>query len=262
MKVIVCVPVLDMWGKPKRGAERVSQTKIGETLEVKRETGPYLLVKSQDQYEGWVRRSCTVRSDGRGYATKGSVVVVTSDFEPVSADETELQPVQVAPMGSVIQLVGRPSGRLKVVLPDGRVGFMRRGTVRPSRHPFARERAESIVNRALGLVGAPYLWGGTTPWGFDCSGLVQLVFGMGGYPMLRDASMQLEKNGRVVTKSEMRRGDLLFFGSTKDRKASHVAICVDRKTVVHASGSEGAVISEPISGLKMPLMEVKRVAIL
>jgi len=248
-----------MLAKPDKSSQRVSQVRLGDNLAMKDRAAGYVLVISEDGYEGWVERTKTRRSKSCGYAKRGDVVAVEAPFEPISSEPKELDVIETAPMGSVLQVVGKRKNGLKVLLPDRRVGFLRTGTVRPARRPFPKEDAEAIVRRALGLVGTPYLWGGTTPWGFDCSGFVQLVFRMGGYQLLRDADMQFMGNGKPVPRQEMIRGDLLFFRGRDSSKVSHVAISLDKRTMVHASGSRGFVTVEPISTLGKLLIGVKRV---
>ena len=259
MFAVVKVPVLDMRAKPQSGSGRVSQARLGDNLALEQRSGEYFQVRSDDGYRGWVRASYVVGARGERYAKRGDVMVVDSLFEPFSSSPTDLRPIQVAPMGSVLQVSGRKGGRLKVVLPDGRIGFARTKDTRNARNPFRRESVGEIVQRALTLAGAPYLWGGTTPWGLDCSGFVQLAFKMGGYQLLRDADMQFDGNGEVVSRRNVKSGDLLFFRGRKNPKVGHVAMYLGGGLMIHASGSRGIVLVEPVSRLEKSLAGVKRI---
>jgi hypothetical protein len=257
--VVVKVPVLDMTAKPQNGSERVSQARLGDNLAVERRNGEHLQVRSDDGYEGWVQASKVTRGRRVRYVKTGHVIVVDVLFEPISSSPSDLRAIQVAPMGSVLQVSDVKGERPRVVLPDGRAGFARTKEIRNARNPFRKEGVEKIIQRALTLTGAPYLWGGTTPWGLDCSGLVQLAFKMGGYQLLRDADMQFDSNGQTVSKQDMKSGDLLFFRGTKSPKVGHVAMYLEGRLMIHASGSEGIVLVEPISRLQRLLVGVKRI---
>jgi cell wall-associated NlpC family hydrolase len=104
-------------------------------------------------------------------------------------------------------------------------------------------RAPDHVASALSLVGAPYLWGGRTPFGLDCSGLVQLVLALAGVRAPRDSDQQAAGLGMAVPDGEaLRRGDLVFF-------PGHVSIMVDAETTVHANAFAMAVSVEPLADL-------------
>jgi len=258
LRATVSVPVADMWKKPKRNSERVSQVRLGESLVVERIEDRFAWVRSEDGYHGWIERS-SVKTSKRKYAGRGKVTVVEGLFEPISTDHQRLDMLMVAPMGSTLEVVGKKGNWTRVRLPDGRSGFMRLGELRPAHGPFPKRDIAHIVGVALRLVGTPYLWGGTTPWGLDCSGLAQLAYKMGGYQLLRDADLQFESNGRLVSESDMRRGDLLFFRGESDDRVSHVAICLDKDMVVHASGSKRVVMVESLPNVGAHLVGVKRV---
>ena len=98
-----------------------------------------------------------------------------------------------------------------------------------------RREADFVKHMALRYLGAPYLWGGKSPFGIDCSGFTQMVFKLAGYRLKRDSIQQAEQGKAVATLGEAMLGDLAFF--TKDRlKISHVGIILDDNTIVHASG--------------------------
>lgn len=111
----------------------------------------------------------------------------------------------------------------------------RQGARRGARGSAARR--ESLKNTALRFLGVPYLWGGTTPKGFDCSGLVQRVFRLNGILIPRDSDMQA-RFGRARTPGgadELRGGELLFFGNSP-AQITHVAISLSEGLFVHAHG--------------------------
>lgn len=102
---------------------------------------------------------------------------------------------------------------------------------------------QKIVQTAKQYMGVPYVWGGTSPSGFDCSGLVYYVFRYHGITLNRTAETQY-RHGSYVSKSALRPGDLVFFQNTYKQGISHVGIYVGNGQFIHASSSKGVTISD------------------
>jgi cell wall-associated NlpC family hydrolase len=108
----------------------------------------------------------------------------------------------------------------------------------PSRHSLSSRRglrARDILKESLKFMGVPYVWGGTTPSGFDCSGYVQYVFARQGVALPRTADLQFEV-GKVIKHGEEQPGDLVFF-ETYCPGPSHIGIYLGRHQFVHASSA-------------------------
>lgn len=101
---------------------------------------------------------------------------------------------------------------------------------------------EKIVATAKQYLGVPYVWGGTSPAGFDCSGLVQYVFSAHGISLPRTSKEQWTV-GRAISRSELKVGDLVFFANTYTSGISHLGIYVGDNQFIHASSSKGVIVS-------------------
>jgi cell wall-associated NlpC family hydrolase len=100
---------------------------------------------------------------------------------------------------------------------------------------YPQAAIQEITTYARSFLGVPYLWGGTSWHGLDCSGFVQLCYRMGGYIIPRDADQQHDALTRSVAREQMQEGDLIFFGS---RRISHVAMALNSTEYIHAEGSK------------------------
>jgi cell wall-associated NlpC family hydrolase len=142
--------------------------------------------------------------------------------------DIKLPPIAALPFGA----------RIAVTRQDERFVVTESGLHLPSRHVApvtAKER--DFVAVAEQFLGAPYLWGGKTGDGIDCSGLVQVALQAAGIACPRDSDMQEMAPGKPVSRAEMRRGDLVFW-------KGHVAIARDPDTLLHANAHHMAVATE------------------
>lgn len=104
------------------------------------------------------------------------------------------------------------------------------------------DKASSIIATAQKYIGVPYVWGGESPSGFDCSGFVQYVFKQNGISLNRTVVTQY-KHGYTVSKSSLQPGDLVFFQNTSGSGLSHIGIYIGNNQFIHASSSQGVTIS-------------------
>jgi cell wall-associated NlpC family hydrolase len=150
------------------------------------------------------------------------------------APSIKLPPIEALPFGARIVINGV----------DGRMAITSTNTYVPAAHLTPIDEYETdFVAVAERFLGAPYLWGGKTVLGLDCSGLVQVALTACGVACPRDSDMQEAALGKAVTAdaySDLRRGDLMFW-------KGHVAIVRDRATLLHANAFHMAVAIEPIA---------------
>jgi cell wall-associated NlpC family hydrolase len=183
-----------------------------------------------DRNEGWAWGQ--LKNDGYvGWLPDRALVKpITDPTHKVTAIRTfafpgpsiKLPPIENIPMGAMVT----------VVREDGPFAVTREGWYLPLQHLGSIERhAEDFVAVAERFVGAPYLWGGKSSLGIDCSGLVQVSLNAAGIACLRDSDMQQRGLGRVLDATEskkLRRGDLIFW-------KGHVAFVRDGNSIVHAN---------------------------
>jgi len=201
-------------------------------------------IETPDTYKGWVAASA-LRLLGPGdkpYASSGKVFVVSSLLANVYREDsvTRHKPVTVAPISAVLEVVGEKSERwLEINLPDNTRAWIQRGEgdIHEAPWTWPRRPAEDTVALSKRFLGLTYTWGGTSPYGLDCSGFVQLVHKMSGVGLLRDARLQFaQPELDVVPRGEERAGDLVYFGRAADR-ITHVGMMIDGENFIDSKPS-------------------------
>ena len=232
---IVTLAALDVRRRPDHASEMGSQLLLGEVVRVIRPAaeGRWLLVENvADRYRGWVRAWGVLLAGRRPIADWRRRALARATALWVEVREGPGRGPLVTPLfwGARV-IAGRAQGRLRQVeLPDGA-----RGWVESRALATGRGAAPKLMDRVRGLLGVPYLWGGRTPTGMDCSGLVQLLLAEQGLLLPRDAGDQ-ERCGRLLgRRSRPRPGDLAFFGR-RGAPAGHVGMMIGVDLYVHARG--------------------------
>ncbi|MBI5914092.1 MAG: C40 family peptidase [Bacteroidetes bacterium] len=244
---VVNVSVCNMRSEPKHSAELATQALLGATLRVWKRQGDFFLVQSPDDYFGWV--------DDGGFSSMDSVeyqkwvvsakAICLHDYVFAYAMPDENAPkVSDLLAGNMVQVIENQGVFTKIAFPDGRTGFVKTNHLMPlgiwldSRQPDAAH----LLASAGEMMGRPYLWGGTSGKGVDCSGFTKMAFFLNGLQLPRDASQQVHIGETVetdTTLANLQPGDLLFFGRKatpeKKEKITHVAIYLGDGSIIHAS---------------------------
>jgi cell wall-associated NlpC family hydrolase len=249
--------VLNVYAADRRSL--VTQAILGDIVEAEGAADDeYSSVRTRDLYQGWVRRS-DLRAAMDFKTGFSKQLSVSRLFASVYAKprKSSIQLSRLVLSTKVTIIAAAKNGFAKVLLPDGQVGFIKKNRLNRAATPVKRldskmaaAIAQEAVAHATTLVGTPYLWGGTTPFGIDCSGLVQLCYRLSGFEMLRDARLQINDRrlravgrGKSMQDAAFQPGDLLFFGEDMT-KVTHVAMALDDTHIVHSAGGMGVSIEK------------------
>ena len=244
---LTSVSVSNIRSQAKHSAELATQAPMGTPLLVYEQQGEWFRVQTPDQYLGWLDEGAFVLLDSIAMARwrQNRRLIIQPELSVVWS-QPDLQSPSVSDLvsGCLLEQTGEKDGFFKVSLPDGRQGYVQKAHAQAfdGWKESLRPQPEGILGTAFSLMGRPYLWGGTSVKGMDCSGFTKTVFFQNGMLLPRDASQQVQIGEKVETDStfsQLLPGDLLFFGrrSTQDlpEKITHVAIYVEEGKFIHAS---------------------------
>jgi len=230
----------------------VTQARLAEPVVIWQQQRGWYEVEMSDTYRGWVAPMdlwLVDRAAWEQYQQAPQVLITApfttiyrdSDFTLSMKDAKSLQ--TAATMCTQLRLIAETPDNYQVLLPDGHAGYISKtdGEVIPGFNQLTLGSREKVVALAKDFLGLPYFLGGTTPYGYDCSGFVQTVLKMNGVHVQRDAHQQYEM-GSSVAREELQRGDLVFF-STYKAGASHVGFYIAQGQYIHAGSSRGVAIN-------------------
>ena len=238
---------------PNYRAEICTQALMGTPVKILEKKNGWLHIQTPDGYIGWTSTDDIRRMnelDRKAYNSLPKLVVTAyNDFVYEKPDDKSMLVSDVI-MGNILVQGNKTKSASKkfyaVTLPDGRKGYISTKSV----IPYAAWQksivltGESIVSRAEKFIGLPYVWGGTSSRGLDCSGLSKTTYFMHGIILPRDASQQYRIGKEIDTTNgfeNLKAGDLLFFGRKNESDPSkpsiiHVAIYIGNQKYIHASG--------------------------
>jgi len=228
--------VTDLRAEPKFQSERKSQLLFDEPILVDRNQDGYLFIHQGDNYSGWAdERAVNIlsRENYELICNRLNYQVMTATCPITPAEKGKRIPPFLF-YGTKLHLVEK-SGNKGIIITgrNQRVQAAMRNLAPVPDPDKAIIRPAGIIKEARKFLGTPYLWGGVTPFGFDCSGLVQMVYRALGLNLPRDSKDQRNR-GTKIDVGQIEMGDLLFF-------KGHVAIAIDRYKLIHSSLGAGGV---------------------
>lgn len=246
---IVKVPVVNLMDGPRKVSQKnaVTQARMGEIVKLLKQSDTWYFVQMEDSYLGWINDQnlwIIDKRDLNDYLSNKFVLVISRFAEIYSeTDKTLLQEKIV--QGTILPFLEADDQWTLVQLPGREKVYMKNTDLAffNSREEVfsSKKDASYIISVAKQHLGLPYLWAGTTSYGFDCSGFTQFCFKMAGYFLRRDADMQFEQGEVIENRKDLQPGDLVFFQTYKPGP-SHVGIYIGDLKYIH-SGSNGVSIN-------------------
>ncbi len=233
---IIIRNVTDLRAKPDFRSERKSQLLYNEPVIVESNQNGYSKVNQTDGYNGWVDEKSVFLMSKSAWikywkSLNGRISSPTARI--ISKSDLIGIPTFLF-FGTMLLVIQSRSGRTRSGMPNGEIFYIRSGKIeRPKSDNIDTPDISRIIRQAKKFIGTPYLWGGVTPFGYDCSGLVQILYRMEGIKLPRDSKDQ-QNAGIKIDRASIQKGDLLFF-------KGHVAMAIDSFRIIHSSLGEGGV---------------------
>lgn len=222
MFALCTLSVIPLRAEASDRSEIVSQVLFGEHFEIIETNKQWSKIRLQfDQYEGWV--------DSKQYQ-----VISKESYDLLSSLEIQLN-------ADLVEYAITPNNQLIPLLFGASLSFLDHPEINTSKYQFeglkrtGKQPKSELIATAFLYLNAPYLWGGKTPFGIDCSGFTQMVYKLNGYSLLRDAAQQATQGEVLSFIEESEPGDLAFFDN-EDGKIIHVGILLENNYIIHASG--------------------------
>lgn len=242
---------------PQNAAELMTQMILGTPVKILKKQGGFYLVQTPDLYLSWTDGSAIKPMTKTEFETwrAAEKVVFLADYGHAFASPN-LNGMRVSDLvsGNILQLLNKGKVFSKVAFPDGRLGYVETAKIKPYQDWVKKGNpsANEILTTAKTLVGVPYLWGGTSVKGVDCSGFTKTAYFLNGVIIPRDASQQalvgqtidvLENDSISIAKclKNLKAGDLLFFSAAKRRgvnggRVTHTAIYMGDGEFIQSAG--------------------------
>lgn len=245
---VIKISVANLRSKQGHSSELATQATLGTPVKVYKQDDNWYFIQTPDNYLAWVDGGGIELMDNQQATQWKSVekIVYTETFgQSYTTADTSSQVVSDMVAGAILEKIGQQNGFFKVRYPDGRLAFLVENEAQDYEVWLEnlKPTTETLVATSKTLMGLPYLWGGTSTKGVDCSGFTKTIYFLNGMVIPRDASQQVHSGKEVDSIKNfdnLEKGDLLFFGrqatdSTKE-KVVHVGMWIGNNEFIHSSG--------------------------
>ena len=243
---VINLSVVNLRAYPKHSAELVSQSIMGTPVRLLKEENGWYQIQTPDKYIAWVDGAAIAQKTGSEMEVwrNSNRVIFLQDFEVVK-DPLQKEVVTDIVAGAILEIEKENQSCYDLSLPDGRKIQIEKSNCELFSDWKTRELKEAsiLTKTAKQFLGRPYLWGGTSVKGVDCSGFVKSVYFINGIILARDASLQF-LHGDTISPGQgflkLAEGDLVFFGRAKTdekpMKVTHVGMYMSHGEYIHSSG--------------------------
>ncbi len=232
--------------QPKHSAELSTQYLMGQKIDIIKQDGDWYYIQGPDHYLSWIDAGGILLEEevNKDWLMGEKYKVLQNEVEAKGLNDSYmLKPVSDLVFGNIISETNNHTlvkGYSTYLLPDGTPVYLDNSVVQAVSNLESNSQIEKVIEKANSLMGRPYLWGGTSTKGMDCSGFTRTAFMNADYLLGRDASLQVKEGVAVDVedRSTWERGDLLFFGTVRDdgsHRITHVAIHLGDGDMIHAS---------------------------
>src|SRR5581483_4805902 len=233
---VIVEPVANMYSRDTRDADVVSQAIFGTNVVVTETAKDWLKIRTPDGYPGWIPGSSAIRR--APYAVSGRAAQVANLFASLyrEKDITRHQPLLTLPFEARLEIIAGPVGPddrwLQARLPDDRTAWVQSGDVSFN---APRLSIPEVIEFSRKFLGLPYLWGGASTYGYDCSGYTQMLCRRRGILIPRDADQQAAwERMQAVDLKQLEPGDLLYFGSS-EHHITHTGMYIGNGEFINAT---------------------------
>jgi hypothetical protein len=255
-RLIACRGLINLYNQPTQRSELESQYYLGDKFEIISAEKNYLKVKTEDELTGWIYRKSVVPyqviEEAEALAESRRLICQSVYSVLREKESGDTPPVMIVYMGTILELDEpvtnyylKTRERLRVRLPDGELAYLEKRDFMVLSNYIERyyNILNVVIETANKLLGTPYLWGGTSPGGLDCSGLIRLSFRMAGKHLPRNSSQQARVGEKIDTGEDfdmVSKGDLLFF--SEETAISHVGLSLGGGRFIHSALSYGSAV--------------------
>jgi len=239
--------VSNLRSNPKHSAELATQATLGTPFKIYKKEGDWYYIQTPDKYLSWVDNGGIVlhtNEESNTWKSSEKIIYTKTYGHSHLRPDSNSQIVTDLVAGSILEFLNEQDDFYAVKYPDGRIAYVRKNESQPYSKWISsiNPSGKSLLETSKTLMGVPYLWGGTSTKGMDCSGFTKTIYFLNGMVIPRDASQQVH-TGKEIDEDgnfeNLEKGDLLFFGrkatdSIKE-KVVHVGMWIGNNEFIHAS---------------------------